>query len=136
VSWTEWDVFKNLTVNYANPYQPSTTQVFNWHNSYYASFGGEYYLTNQLTLRGGVGFDTTPTAGDTRDVRVPDETRKLLSVGIGYKATEHFTINASYAHIFVNRAAINNDVSATEDVITGTSSDYGNLFAISGVYKF
>jgi len=136
VSWTEWDVFKNLTVNYANPYQPASTQVFNWHNSWYASLGGEYYLTNKLTLRGGIGFDTTPTAGDTRDVRVPDETRKLLSVGIGYKATEHFTINASYAHIFVNRAAINNDVSATEDVITGTSSDYGNLLALSGVYKF
>jgi long-chain fatty acid transport protein len=136
VSWTEWDVFKNLTFNYANPYQPSTTQVFNWHNSYYASFGGEYYLTNQLTLRGGIGYDSTPTAADTREVRVPDETRKLLSVGIGYKATEHFTINASYAHIFVNHAAINGDVSATEDVITGTSSDYGNLFAISGVYKF
>ncbi|GLQ98560.1 OmpP1/FadL family transporter [Dyella mobilis] len=136
LSWTEWDVFKNLTVNYANPYQPPTTQVFNWHNSYYASLGGEYYLTNQLTLRGGIGFDTTPTAADTRDVRVPDETRKLASVGIGYKATEHLTINASYAHIFVNHAAINGDVSATEDVITGTSSDYGNLFALSAVYKF
>jgi long-chain fatty acid transport protein len=136
VSWTEWDVFKNLTVNYTNPYQPSTTQVFDWHNSWYASLGGEYYLTNQLTLRGGIGFDTTPTAAATRDARVPDETRKLLSVGLGYKATEHFTINASYAHIFVNRASINNDISATQDVLTGTSSDYGNLFAISGVYKF
>ncbi|GFZ91144.1 OmpP1/FadL family transporter [Dyella caseinilytica] len=136
VSWTEWDVFKNLTVNYANPYQPATTQVFNWHNSWYASLGGEYYLTDKFTVRAGLGFDTTPTAGDTRDVRVPDETRKLLSVGVGYKATEHFTINASYAHIFVNRAAINNDVSATEDAITGSSSDYGNLFALSGVYKF
>jgi long-chain fatty acid transport protein len=136
VSWTEWDVFKNLTVNYTNPYQPSTTQVFDWHNSWYASLGGEYYLTNQLTLRGGIGFDTTPTAAATRDARVPDETRKLLSFGLGYKATEHFTINASYAHIFVNRASINNDISATQDVLTGTSSDYGNLFAISGVYKF
>ena len=136
VSWTEWDVFKNLTVNYANPSQPATTQVFNWHNSWYTSFGGEYYLTDKLTLRGGIGFDTTPTSSPTRDVRVPDETRKLASVGIGYKATEHFSINASYAHIFVNRAAITNDISATEDSITGESSDYGNLFAISGVYKF
>jgi long-chain fatty acid transport protein len=136
LSWTEWDVFKNLTVNYGNPYQPSTTQVFAWHNSWYASFGGEYYLTDKLTLRGGIGFDTTPTSAPTRDVRVPDETRKLLSFGVGYKATEHFSINASYSHIFVNRATIANDVSATEDTITGTSSDYGNLFAISGVYKF
>ncbi|QAU24954.1 transporter [Dyella sp. M7H15-1] len=136
VSWTEWDVFKNLTVNFANPYQPASSQVFNWHNSWYASFGGEYYLTDKLTLRGGIGYDSTPTAAATRDVRVPDESRKLLSVGIGYKATEHFSINASYVHVFVNRAAINGAVSATEDVITGSSDDYGNLLAISGVYKF
>jgi long-chain fatty acid transport protein len=136
VAYTQWDVFKDLTVNFANPYQPSSTQVFNWHNSWYASFGGEYYLTDKFTVRGGIGLDTTPTAADTRDARVPDETRKLASVGIGYKATDHFTINASYAHIFVNRAAINGDVSATEDVLTGTSSDYGNLFALSAVYKF
>jgi long-chain fatty acid transport protein len=136
VAWTEWDVFKNLTVNYGNPAQPQSTQAFNWHNSYYASFGGEYYLTDKFTVRGGIGFDTTPTSAPTREVRVPDETRKLASVGIGYKATEHFSINASYAHIFVNRASIDNDVSATEDAITGTSSDYGNLFALSGVYKF
>jgi hypothetical protein len=27
-------------------------------------------------------------------------------------------------------------VSATEDTITGTYDDYGNLFALSAVYKF
>ena len=136
VSYTQWDVFKNLTVNYANSAQPVTTQVFDWHNSWYTSFGGEYYLTDKFTLRGGIGLDTTPTAAATRDVRVPDETRKLLSFGVGYKASEHLSINASYAHIFVNRASIDNDVSATEDTITGTYDDYGNLFALSAVYKF
>ena len=135
-AYTQWDVFKNLTVNYGNPAQPSTTQAFDWHNSWYASFGGEYYLTDKLTARAGIGFDGTPTSGATRDVRVPDESRKLASVGLGYKATEHLSINASYAHIFVNRAVINNDISATADAITGTSDDYGNLFALSAVYKF
>ncbi|GAB2591197.1 outer membrane protein transport protein [Dyella jejuensis] len=136
VDWTEWDVFKNLTVNYGNPAQPSSSQVFDWHNSWYASIGGEYYLTDRLTLRGGFGYDTTPTAGATRDVRVPDETRKLLSVGVGYKASEHLSLNASYAHIFVSHATVTNDVSATEDAITGTYDDYGNLFSLSAVYKF
>jgi long-chain fatty acid transport protein len=136
VAYTQWDVFKNLTVNYGNPAQPSTTQVFNWHNSWYASFGGEYYLTDKLTARAGIGYDETPTSSATRDVRVPDETRKLASVGLGYKASEHLSINASYAHIFVNRAVVNNDISATEDAITGSYDDYGNLFALSAVYKF
>ncbi|GLQ86643.1 OmpP1/FadL family transporter [Dyella flagellata] len=136
VAWTGWDVFKNLTVNYGNPTQPTTTQMFNWHNSWYFSVGGDYYLTDKLTLRGGFGYDTTPTTAAFREPRVPDETRKLVSAGVGYKATDHFSINASYAHIFVNRASINGAVSPTGDVLSGSFDDAGNLFALSAIYKF
>ena len=136
VSWTEWDVFKNLTVTYSNPSQPASTQAFNWHNSWYFAFGGDYYLTDKLTLRAGLGYDTTPTTAAYREPRVPDETRKLLSVGLGYKASDRLTLNASYAHIFVNRAAVNGAVSATQDTLTGSFDDAGNLFALSAVYKF
>jgi long-chain fatty acid transport protein len=136
VSWTGWSSFKNLTIQYSNPTQPTSTQLFNWHPSWYFAMGGDYYLTDKLTLRGGIGFDSTPTTAAYREPRVPDETRKLLSVGVGYKATEHFSVNASYAHIFVNRAAVNGAVSATGDVLTGSFDDAGNLFALSGIYKF
>ena len=136
VSWTAWDVFKKLQVTYANPSQPTTTQPFNWHNSWYFAFGGDYYLTDKLTLRGGFGYDSTPTTAAYREPRVPDETRKLVSAGIGYKASDRLMINASYAHIFVNRAAINGAVSPTQDVLMGSSDDSGNLFALSATYKF
>ena len=80
-------------------------------------------------------MDTSPSYSAVRDVRVPDSTRKLATVGVGYKASEHFEINASYAHIFVNQAHINS-TSSTGDVITGNFSDYGNLLSLSAVYKF
>ena len=134
--WTQWDVFKNLTVNYANPAQPTTVQPFDWHNSWYVSFGGEYYLNDQLTLRAGVAIDTTPTTAQYREPRVPDESRKLASIGIGYKATEHFQLNASYEHVFVNNASINAAQSATLDTLTGYSEDYGNVLSLSAQYKF
>ncbi|HET6552203.1 MAG TPA: outer membrane protein transport protein, partial [Dyella sp.] len=135
VAWTKWDVFKNLTVNYANPAQPATTEVFNWRNTWYAAIGGDYYVNDKLTLRGGFAIDTTPTYSATRDPRVPDSTRQLVSVGLGYKASEHFLINASYAHIFVNSAHMSS-TSSTGDVITGSSDDYGNLLSLSAQYKF
>ncbi|WP_254423990.1 outer membrane protein transport protein [Rhodanobacter sp. C03] len=136
VAWTQWDLFKQLQVTYANPAQPTSTQAFNWHNSWYVSLGGEYYLNDQLTLRAGVGLDTTPTTAAYREPRVPDETRKLATVGIGYKLSQHFEINASYAHIFVNKAAINGAESATLDTLSGYSNDYGNLLSLSAQYKF
>lgn len=134
-AYTKWDVFKELRVKYGNAGQPDTAEEFNWRNTVYLSIGGDYYLSDRVTLRAGVAVDTTPTYNSVRDVRVPDSTRKLATVGLGYKASEHFEINASYAHIFVNQAHINS-TSSTGDVIAGNFDDYGNLLSLSAVYKF
>ncbi|WP_431634699.1 OmpP1/FadL family transporter [Dyella sp. KULCS107] len=133
-AYTKWDVFKELRVKYGNT-QPDSVEEFNWRNTVYASIGGDYYLNDKVTLRAGIAVDTSPTYNSVRDVRVPDSTRKLATVGIGYKASEHFEINASYAHIFVNQAHINS-TSSTGDVVTGNFDDYGNLLSLSAVYKF
>ncbi len=133
---TKWDVFKNLVVRYGNPAQPDSVEVFNWRNTWYASVGGDYYVNDRLTLRGGIAVDSTPTYAATRSPRVPDSTRKLATIGIGYKASENFELSASYAHIFVNEAHMNGSHSATGDTLVGSSDDYGNLLGLSATYKF
>ncbi|MBD8879907.1 MULTISPECIES: OmpP1/FadL family transporter [Rhodanobacter] len=135
VSWTQWSVMRSLTVDYANA-QPPTVLPFNWRNTYYVAVGGEYYATDKLTLRAGVSVDQAPMTASNRDPRVPDAARRMAAFGIGYKASEHFQINASYAHIFVSHAGVNDATSATGDVLTGTYDDYGNLLSVSAQYKF
>ncbi|TBR36658.1 MULTISPECIES: OmpP1/FadL family transporter [Dyella] len=135
LAWTKWDVFKTLEVDYANPAQPPTVENYQWRNTWFASIGGDYYLNEKVTLRGGIAIDSTPTHASTRSPRVPDSTRQFFSVGVGYKATQNFEINASYAHIFVNKAHMQ-VASSTGDVLTGESDDYGNLLSISAQYKF
>ena len=135
LAYTKWDVFQNLRVEYGNA-QPDSVEPFNWRNTWYASVGGDYYLSDRLTLRGGIAVDSTPTYAATRSPRVPDSTRKLATVGIGYKASENFELNASYAHIFVNEAHMNGAHSATGDTLVGSSDDYGNLLSLSATYKF
>lgn len=66
---------------------------------------------------------------------MPDSTRKMATVGIGYKASENFEINASYAHIFVNNAHVSL-TNSTGDTLTGNFDDYGNLLSFSAMYKF
>lgn len=136
LSWTKWDSFQNLTVNYSNPNQPQTTEKYAWRNSWFVSAGGEYYVNDRLTLRGGVAVDSTPTYDDTRSPRVPDSTRKWLAFGVGYKATENFELNAGYAHIFVNKAHIGNALSSTNDRLVGENDDKGNLLSVSAKYQF
>ncbi|MGN2242878.1 OmpP1/FadL family transporter [Frateuria sp. GZRR33] len=134
LAWTKWDVFKELRVTYGNT-QPDSVETYNWRNTWYAAIGGDYYVNDKLTLRAGISVDTTPTYNATRTPRVPDSTRKFAAVGIGYKASEHFEINASYAHIFVNQAHVN-ATSGTGDTVTGNFDDYGNLLSLSAQYKF
>ncbi|HEV7776694.1 MAG TPA: outer membrane protein transport protein [Luteibacter sp.] len=136
ISWTKWDSFKELAVNYGNPAQPPSSETYNWRNSWFVSVGGEYYMSDKLTLRGGVAVDSTPTYSATRSPRVPDSTRKWVALGIGYNATKNFEINAGYAHIFVNKAHMDGVASPTGDVLVGENDDKGNLLSLSAKYSF
>jgi long-chain fatty acid transport protein len=136
ISWTKWDSFQELRVDYGNPAQPASVENYSWRNSWFVSVGGEYYLNDKLTLRGGLAVDSTPTYDDTRSPRVPDSTRKWVAFGIGYKATENFEINAGYAHIFVNKAHIGGVDSPTNDRLIGENDDKGNLLSLSAKYNF
>jgi long-chain fatty acid transport protein len=136
ISWTKWDSFKELAVNYGNPAQPPSSETYNWRNSWFVSVGGEYYMSDKLTLRGGVAVDSTPTYSATRSPRVPDSTRKWVAFGIGYNATKNFEINAGYAHIFVNKAHMDGVASPTGDVLVGENDDKGNLLSLSAKYSF
>jgi long-chain fatty acid transport protein len=135
LSWTNWTVFKELRVSYANPAQPDSVEAFNWRNSYFVSVGGEYYPSDKLTVRYGVALDTTPTYSAVRDARVPDSTRHWITFGLGYKATDKLELNAGYAHIFVNSAHVDNH-SSTGDTLVGNFADKGNLLSLSAAYHF
>lgn len=135
VGYTQWSSLKGLTVQYANPAQPTSTEVFNWSNSYFGSIGAEYKFDPAWTLRGGLAIDGTPTSASTRDPRVPDATRRWVTVGLGYKPDQHWNVDFGYAHLFVNDAHVQ-DVSATGDVLAGYFANKGNLFGASAQYKF
>jgi long-chain fatty acid transport protein len=135
VGYTQWSSLKGLTVQYANPAQPTSTEVFNWSNSYFGSIGAEYKFDPAWTLRGGLAIDGTPTSADTRDPRVPDATRRWVTVGLGYKPDQHWNFDLGYAHLFVSDAHVQ-DVSATGDVLAGYFANKGNLFGASAQYKF
>lgn len=135
VGYTNWSTLKGLTVNYNNPAQPASTEVFNWGNTWFGSVGAEYKFDPAWTLRAGLAIDGTPTSADTRDPRVPDATRRWVTVGLGYKPNSNWNVDLGYAHLFVNDAHVQ-DVSPTGDLLAGYFESKGNLFGASAQYKF
>lgn len=135
VAYTEWSSFQDLTIEFANPAQPNAVEPFGWRDTWFGSIGGDYKLNEAWTLRAGFAVDGTPTHVDTRTPRVPDATRRWVSIGVGYKPSETLEINAGYTHLFVNDAHIDT-VNATGDRLTGKFENYSNLLGVSGVFRF
>ena len=135
LSRTAWKpVFDQVTVDFDSN-QADAVLPFNYDDSTFGSIGTEYKLSDTLTLRGGIAYDQTPTSYSHRDVRVPDVTRKWLSVGLGWTPSEKFEYNFGYTHLFTNDPAINL-VSATGSTLQGRYDVGGDILAASVNWKF
>lgn len=135
LSWTGWSSFQDLTITFANPYQPTVNQYFGWRNTWFGSVGADYQISDQWTLRGGLAYDQTPTRDATRDPRVPDGARRWISLGASYIPTKNVQFDIGYTHLFVDNGDVN-DVSQTGDHLVGSFDNSGDLFGISMQYKF
>lgn len=135
LSWTGWHSFQNLTITFANPYQPTVSQYFGWRNTLFGSLGADYRLSDQWILRGGLAYDQTPTRAATRDPRVPDGARTWISLGAAYMPAKNLEFDLGYTHLFVKDGDVN-DFSQTLDHLVGSFDNSGDLFGISMQYKF
>ena len=117
VVWTNWSQFKNLTATRDNG-TVLTTQPQRYDNSYFVALGASYRVTDSLTLRGGVAFDKTPVSSAYRAARVPDESRTWLAIGASYTVLPGVTVDAGYAHLFVQDSRIN-EATRTGDRLQG-----------------
>lgn len=135
VERTQWSSFQNLTVNFANPAQPPSSETFNWRNTMLYSIGGDFKLTDTLTLRAGYAHDETPTSDAFRDPRLPDNNRNQYSIGLGWSPTKNASWNIGYSHIAIKRPTVN-DASPTGSTLVGSFDAKANLFGVSGTYTF
>ena len=118
VTWTNWSLFKSLDVYRSTGQQLSSTQE-RYNDSYFISAGASYALNDRVTLRGGAGFDATPTTDQYRTARVPDANRYLLATGASWRFLPRTTVDFGYSHVFVDSPSIH-ETSSTGDVLSGS----------------
>ncbi|AKK66342.1 outer membrane protein transport protein [Xanthomonas translucens] len=134
VSRTAWSKFDQVTVDFANN-QPNSVLNFAYNDTTFVSVGADYRMSDTLTLRGGLAYDETPTSNEHRDVRVPDASRKWVSLGLSWRPSEQAEYSFGYTHLFTSDPSINS-TTATGNTLVGSYDVSGNVLAASVNYKF
>ncbi|MGE3822481.1 MAG: OmpP1/FadL family transporter [Isosphaeraceae bacterium] len=75
-----------------------------WNSVFAVAVGGQYALTDRLTLRGGYLFNTDPIPDPVTlfNVQLPAIITHTLSLGSSFKVTEDVTLSVAWVHGFRN----------------------------------
>ncbi len=144
--FTQWSTFKYLKIRNVAAIAPvaglpvplsQTNVVVNipthYRNSWNFALGADYYATEKLIVRGGVGYDKSPVPSHFRNVEVPDNNRYAVALGGHYQAVKCVGVDVGWTHLFVPRARINppTQVVGSQQVNTdGHSTGSADLFGV------
>ncbi|MGL6069922.1 OmpP1/FadL family transporter [Craterilacuibacter sp.] len=129
VRWSNWSRFDTLYV------QGSPTGVTaipnNWQDSWFASLGADHFYNEQLTLRGGLAYETSPVPNaESRNALIPDADRVWLSLGASYRYSKALTLDAGYTYLIgVGDKKINHLTTSPKPLETPSRlvGEYGSL---------
>ena len=136
-TWTKWNRFDKLVINFANPSQSSSTIPENWENSMRYSLGLNYKPDSKWIYRAGVALDETPIS-NTKDItpRIPDNDRIWLSLGFGHQVSDDFGYDVGYSHLIFDDIVINNTDASFGHTLSGSYNVDVDIFSAQFNWKF
>lgn len=157
---TGWSSFKQIAIkfdpNEQNPDGMTQTEHYDWKDSRYVAVGAEYKLADNFTLRGGIGFDSSPIRDDYRTrtldygdgaevtdtyrtPRLPDEDRRLYALGMSWMPGENWEFSADWEHVQIAKAPkvdLVGGESAQGARLVGEFSGSADVFGLAAQFHF
>ena len=94
--WSNWSRFDTVTMKGG----PAPIDLpFKYDDGWFFSGGGEFDVTQQLTVRTGVGYELGPIDDNVRNYRIPDSDRLHLSGGVSYRSDQRFSFDLGYTFV-------------------------------------
>jgi long-chain fatty acid transport protein len=137
ITWTRWSRFQELRIRFDNPLQPDAVTTHDWDDAFRYSLGLDYRLTDAWTLRAGVAYDETPIPRtELRTARIPDANRTWLTIGASYRLSPMISVDAGFAHIFVDRGSIRQSQPATAGTLVGEYRSHVDIVSLQANIRF
>lgn len=138
--YSDWSVFESIDIRTPSfafaPPLDNLAEEQNYDDAFFVAVGAEYDVLPNLTVRGGLAWDQTPTSDEFRTPRVPDEDRVWFSVGASYAMSEHMTVDVGYSFL---KAFNDPDVTLRNGPLAGSQISYeggAHIFAVGGTLRF
>jgi len=139
VSYTQWSVFNQLVLqNIAAATSDSTSGIItviipqHYHNTWNYSVGTNYHINAQWMLRGGMGYDQSPSNNYYRNLQAPDSDRIALALGTHYQASKTIGLDMGWTHVFAMNTRIHNveqtvgsQITTTDGSVRGNADVFG-----------
>jgi long-chain fatty acid transport protein len=124
---TLWSTFQDFGVEFEDP---SLTNILpkNWQDKWSFHLGGEYGVTENISVRLGAEYDPAPTPSDTLTPDLPDFDRYSASVGLGFNFQP---IRADLGYQFV----MLHDTESTAPGFEGTYNGTANVVGLTIGYS-
>ena len=106
VTWTGWSTFDELRIRYQNPAEPDSVTPWDWDDTWRVALGVNFQPSWRWTFRVGAAWDQEPVPDETRTPRIPGNDRLWLACGVGFRLSPCWSVDLSYAHIFVDDGPI------------------------------
>jgi long-chain fatty acid transport protein len=116
IVYTTWSSFKTIGLNNVAAYNAredilamvNATTLQNYQNTIRAAFGMNFDINDKWQFRWGGGYDQSPTNNIDRDVRLPDVDKMAIAVGLQWKVTPNWYLDAGYSYLMpLSDVAIN-----------------------------
>jgi long-chain fatty acid transport protein len=96
--WSNWSRFDTVEVEGG----PAPIELpFEYDDSWFFSAGGEFDVTQQVTVRAGIGYELGPIHDNVRSYRLPYSDGLHLSGGASYRLNERFSFDIGYGFVAV-----------------------------------
>ena len=137
VTRTGWSSIQNLTVVRDSGSTLSNTPE-NFRNTWRYGVGAIQRYNDAWSLKLGLAYDQTPVNDTDRTARLPDQSRKWVSIGGQWRMSPVSTVDFGLAHLFVSDASINQNGGNTtaNGQLVGTYKASINILGAQFAYRF
>jgi long-chain fatty acid transport protein len=134
LGWEHWSLLKDSTVYFSGGGVDSINR--DWHDTFRVGLGFQYALADDLRVRVGASYDSSPTSANTRQPDLPIDRQIRAGIGGEYDVTPDLAVGASYEYVDLGRNSIDVEQTPLTGTLVGHYDEYAQVVGVNARFKF